>query len=182
MGNYKDAWTDVRGLIDACYPYPQHQGKTDITEVVEFARIAEDWNLTQKQYDRLIDRAQQYHDKLDKKAKGSKAEVGDVWTLETPNEELATEDLNMVVSAALDGHSASARNYLRKLWDNESWESIKEKLLTEGSAWYVWWMDGVRQHAANLARASQPKPTCKSGNKKVKRAGRQSPGIKGLRR
>ena len=69
MGNYKDAWTDVKGLIDAHYPYPQHQGKTDITEVVEFAHISADWDLTQKQEDRLIDQAQRYHDEKDKKFK-----------------------------------------------------------------------------------------------------------------
>jgi len=69
MGNYKDAWTDVKGLIDAHYPYPQHQGTTDITEVVELAHIAEDWDLTDKQYDKLIDQAQRYHDEKDRKAK-----------------------------------------------------------------------------------------------------------------
>jgi len=46
---------------------------------------------------------------------------------------------------------ASQRAYLRKLWDGESWQDIKRKLLTEGSVWYVWWMDGVRQHLSNLA-------------------------------
>lgn len=182
MGNYKDAWTDVKGLIDAHYPYPQHQGTTDITEVVEFPHIAADWGLTDKQYDRLIDQAQRYHDKRDKEAKRSKSEVGGVWVLETPNEELAAEDLNIVVSAALDGHSTLARNYLRKLWDNESWKSIKEKLLTEGSAWYVWWMDGVGQHATNMATASQPAPTRKPSKRKAKRTRRQSPSVRGLRR
>ena len=74
----------------------------------------------------------------------SKEPIGDVWTLETPSEELASEDLGAIVSLALEKRSTWARNYLRKLWDNESWSSIKEKLLTEGSTWYVWWMDGVR--------------------------------------
>jgi len=179
MGNYKDAWTDVKGLINAHYPYPQHQGTTDITEVVEFARIAEDWGLTDKQYDKLIDQAQRYHDKLDKKAKRLEAEVGDVWTLETPDEELAAEDLNIVVAAALDKDSR-ARNYLRKLWDGESWKSIKEKLLTEGSVWHVWWMDGVRQHAANMV-ANRPKPLRRSDKKRAKKAKGQSPSVRGLR-
>ena len=62
--NNKDAWTDVKGLIDIHFPFPQYQGKTDITEVIEFARIAEEHNLTDQQYDTLIDRAQRYHDKL----------------------------------------------------------------------------------------------------------------------
>lgn len=76
--------------------------------------------------------------------------LSDVWVLETPDEELAAEDLNIIVSVALDKDSR-ARNYLRRLWDGEAWKSIKEKLLTEGSAWYVWWMDGVRRHAVNMA-------------------------------
>ena len=29
--------------------------------------------------------------------------------------------------------------------EKESWKSIKNKLETEGSVWYVWWMDGVRK-------------------------------------
>jgi hypothetical protein len=39
------------------------------------------------------------------------------------------------------------QNLLRKMWDNESWTSIKEKLNDiydqGGSIWQVWWMDGV---------------------------------------
>jgi len=69
MGNYIDAWTDVKGLIDKHYPYPQHQGTTDITEVIEFARLATEHGLTDKQYDALITRAQLYHDKLDRREK-----------------------------------------------------------------------------------------------------------------
>jgi len=116
----------------------------------------------------------------------SKATLGDVWTLETPNEELAAENLNMIVSAALDGHSASARNYLRKLWDNESWESIKKKLLTEGSAWYVWWMDGVRQHATNMATPKAVKSKTGIGKAKAEKGrgqgrGYRSPGLRGVR-
>lgn len=34
-------------------------------------------------------------------------------------------------------------NSIRQLWDNESWNSILKKFNTEGSVWYVWWMDGV---------------------------------------
>lgn len=180
MGNYKDAWTDVKGLIDAHYPYPQYQGKTDITEVVEFPHIAEDWGLTDKQYDKLIDAAQQYHDKKDKKAKRSET-LGDVWTLETLSEEVAGEELRIIVDLALDKHSTWARNYLKTLWPEDSWERIKEKLLAEGSIWYVWWMDGVRQHAANMV-ANQPRPTRKSGGKRAKKARGQSPSVKGLRR
>ena len=75
----------------------------------------------------------------------------DVWTLETPDEEAAANDLNWFVEEAFRG-SRRAINYLRKLWGNESWQSIKAKLQAEGSDWYVWWMDGVRQHLLNLVK------------------------------
>jgi hypothetical protein len=63
--NYQQMWLDVKGLIDKHYPYPQHQGKTDIAEVIEFTRLAEEHSLTDKQYDMIIDKAQSYHDKKD---------------------------------------------------------------------------------------------------------------------
>ena len=60
--NFPDAKQDIKGLIDAHHPYPRHQGVTDITEFVEFARIANGHNLTDSQYDKLIDWAKKYHD------------------------------------------------------------------------------------------------------------------------
>jgi len=69
--------------------------------------------------------------------------IGDVWILETPDEEVAAETLSLIANWAIDGNR-KAQNYLKKLWDGESWPSIKEKLQVEGSAWCVWWMDGVR--------------------------------------
>jgi hypothetical protein len=33
---------------------------------------------------------------------------------------------------------------IRALWDDEPWEDIVAKARVESSAWYVWWMDGVR--------------------------------------
>jgi hypothetical protein len=47
----------------------KHQGKTDITEVIEFQRISGEHSLTQRQYDALINKAQKYHDKKDREAK-----------------------------------------------------------------------------------------------------------------
>jgi hypothetical protein len=69
--------------------------------------------------------------------------VSDVWTV--------WNDLNRIANDALKG-KVSAKNYLRKLWDNESWISIKKKLETEGSIWYDWWMDGVNHHLINLEK------------------------------
>jgi hypothetical protein len=81
--------------------------------------------------------------------------LGDVWVLETNQEERASDALNaLYVEPALEGNR-HAQDYLRKLWDNESWASIKEKLETEGSVWYVWWMDGV--HAFMMKEAKKHK-------------------------
>lgn len=80
--------------------------------------------------------------------------MSDVWTLETPSEEIASESLNLIADMAFDGNR-KAQSYLRKLWDGESWQSIKRKLETEGSVWYVWYMDGVRQHLANMVEREE---------------------------
>ena len=77
-------------------------------------------------------------------------QLTDVWTLETPDEEFASEDLNFIIEQALNGDFELA-GYLCQLWDGESRESIVDKLETEGSVWYVWYMDGVRQHSINMA-------------------------------
>ena len=76
-------------------------------------------------------------------------QLTDVWTLETTDEEYASDDLNQIIDMSLN-HDRAAQNYLRKLWDGEKWDSIKSKLEVEGSCWYVWYMDGVRQHLINL--------------------------------
>lgn len=76
-------------------------------------------------------------------------ELTDVWELNTLSEESASNDLDWFVEEAFRGNR-KAINYLKKLWKSESWKSIKVKLEAEGSTWYVWWMDGVRQHLANL--------------------------------
>lgn len=78
------------------------------------------------------------------------SESTDVWTLETSEEEEAAQDLNFIIGNAMKFKGSKERAYLRKLWDNESWQSIKSKLLTEDSCWYVWFMDGIRQHLINL--------------------------------
>lgn len=79
-------------------------------------------------------------------------QLTDVWTLETPDEEMAATDLNRVVERAFQFSGVHDRAYLRRLWDMESWKSIKAKLQVGSSTWYVWWMDGVRQHLWNMRR------------------------------
>jgi len=78
-----------------------------------------------------------------------------IWKLESPDQDVASEDLNRIIDYTLDvKNSFGARmqniKYLIKLWDGEKWHSIKEKLMTEGSGWYVWYMDGVNQHLNNI--------------------------------
>lgn len=86
------------------------------------------------------------------KHKRKKAEpIGDVWNLNNSDQDFASDDLGRIVEHAIKGN-ASARKYLRKLWDNESWESIKKKAMTEGSAWIVWWQDGVNAHMRNMSK------------------------------
>ena len=47
------------------------------------------------------------------------------------------------------GGDSTAAQTIRELWNNEAWDSILDKLRTEGSTWLVWWMDGVRRYAAH---------------------------------
>jgi hypothetical protein len=69
--------------------------------------------------------------------------LGDVWQLETPLEEQASESLSLISGEALKG-DRKAQNFLKKIFE-EKWKYIKPKLETEGSVWYVWWMDGVHK-------------------------------------
>lgn len=80
--------------------------------------------------------------------------MGDVWNLESPDQEIASQDLNSIVTQALDG-DVSLQEFLSNLWDGESWESIKEKLETEGSTWQVWWMDGVNKFMSSEVESSK---------------------------
>jgi len=81
--------------------------------------------------------------------------MDDVWCFESCGEEMAIEDLNIIIDAAMQFHGNNGRAYLCTLWDGEQWQSIKRKLLTDGSVWYVWWMDGVRRHLSNMDHVSE---------------------------
>jgi len=89
---------------------------------------------------------------------------GDVWKFETGDQDWAAEDLNFIIACALNedglqgkaftfGERMKAIKYLRTLWDNESWKSIKEKLSYEDSRWVVWFSDGINAHLRNLKKA-----------------------------
>jgi len=68
-------------------------------------------------------------------------EGGTVIQLEGDAEEAASEALSDLIDKAQE--DKALRPAIRALWDNESWDSIMRKCRTEGSTWYVWWMDGV---------------------------------------
>ena len=70
----------------------------------------------------------------------------DVWQLETPLEELACNKINYLYEQAYK------KRRLRKLLEEcfeDDWKTIKERFETEGSVWYVWYMDGVRKFITN---------------------------------
>jgi hypothetical protein len=70
--------------------------------------------------------------------------MDDVWKLETPEQDEAIDYINFLYHQATEYRSASARNFLKKLYE-DSWETIKERMEAEGSIWYVWYMDGVNK-------------------------------------
>ena len=73
--------------------------------------------------------------------------MNDVWQLENEQQITASDDLNILIEIALGGNRKS-QNYLKKLW-GDTCQTIKERVNTEGSVWYVWYIDGVNQHIAN---------------------------------
>ncbi len=81
--------------------------------------------------------------------------LSDVWKLEDADQDYASDDLSLIVEEAMKFTGTASRNYLKTLWQGESWQRIKAKLQTEGSVWYVWWMDGVNTHLNNLMIAEK---------------------------
>ncbi len=70
--------------------------------------------------------------------------IQDIIVLETPVQLDYSYELSLMIEMAVDLNDEKLIQYIRNLWDNESWESILKKFNTEGSVWYVWFMDGVR--------------------------------------
>ena len=71
--------------------------------------------------------------------------IDDVWKLETPSQELASEEINWLYQQATKHRSTSAWNILKSLYD-DNWETIRERMEAEGSIWYVlWYMDSVNE-------------------------------------
>ena len=70
--------------------------------------------------------------------------IDDVWKLETPSQELASEEINWLYQQATEHRSTSAWNILKSLYD-DNWKTIRERMEAEGSIWYVWYMDSVNE-------------------------------------
>ncbi len=68
----------------------------------------------------------------------------DIIVLETPVQLDYSYELSLMIEMAVDLNDEKLIQYIQNLWDNEPWESILRKFNTEGSVWYVWYMDGVR--------------------------------------
>jgi hypothetical protein len=62
--------------------------------------------------------------------------------LETDEQEYGCSLINDLYTNATKGRSTRAKNFLKHLY-GDLWEIIKERMETEGSVWYVWYMDGV---------------------------------------
>ena len=56
-----------------------------------------------------------------------------------------SDELSNLINQAIKDKDAGLINFIRSLWDDESWKSIQEKFNTEGSVWVVWWYDGLRK-------------------------------------
>lgn len=69
---------------------------------------------------------------------------GDTIQLESAEQEDASYILMQNIELAEETKDPVAIAEIRALWDDEPWEEIVAKAHVEGSAWYVWWMDGVR--------------------------------------
>jgi hypothetical protein len=57
--NFKMAWDTVKTLIDGKTLFV-YQGVVDITDNLDFQDIGDQYSLTQRQYDLLINKAQEY--------------------------------------------------------------------------------------------------------------------------
>lgn len=69
-------------------------------------------------------------------------QIGDVWTLESKEQEQICHYINELYRQATEERSTHAKIVLKKIYGND-WKTIKKRMETEGSIWYVWYMDGV---------------------------------------
>lgn len=75
-------------------------------------------------------------------------DYNDVWTLENDTQSEASDFINDMFEVAITRHGNREREQLKKYFES-SWETIKKRFNTEGSVWYVWYMDGVNNFIAD---------------------------------
>lgn len=63
--------------------------------------------------------------------------------LETNEQEEGCHAINYLYEQARAG-KVYPRNVLKRVY-GDNWQTIKERMETEGSVWYVWYMDGVNK-------------------------------------
>tara|TARA_B110000503_G_C6908416_1_gene313634 strand:+ start:283 stop:522 length:240 start_codon:yes stop_codon:yes gene_type:complete len=68
----------------------------------------------------------------------------DVWKLESEDQEQACNTINYLYERARAGQ-VYPRNVLKRVF-GDNWDTIKERMETGGSCWYVWYMDGVNNY------------------------------------
>lgn len=71
---------------------------------------------------------------------------GSIIQLESQDEEYYSFSLSTWIEATIDSQDKVSMAAISQLWDGESWEDVVAKFKVEGSTWYVWWMDGVREY------------------------------------
>ena len=72
---------------------------------------------------------------------------GSIICLESPGEEYYSWSLSTWIAATIESQDEDAKAAIRSLWnDEDAWDDIVKKTKDETSAWYVWWMDGVRKY------------------------------------
>ena len=74
--------------------------------------------------------------------------MSDVWQLETPKEEMYCNIINNFYEKATKG-DRNLQNGLKR-WFESDWQTIQKRFETEGSVWYVWYMDGVRNYMREM--------------------------------
>ena len=72
--------------------------------------------------------------------------------LESSGEETCSYLLSRWIQETVASKDPNEKRKIRRLWGNEKWKSIMRKVETEGSVWYVWWMDGVHAYMKREAR------------------------------
>ena len=72
--------------------------------------------------------------------------MNDIIKLETGQQDIASDAINHLYTQATEHRAVYARNVIKQCYEGDSWDTIKNRMNTEGSCWYVWYMDGVNRY------------------------------------